>query len=288
MFNLKFTSLVANLEFPEYRLPYWMGNKFRGGFGSVLLKAVCGFLKPECKNCGTRTDCLYYALYVQDRQKIGKSQPVRPIIFIPPFFGKSVEGSGALTLRINVFGDFIQYIPHIVYGVRYLGKTGLNTHSKYVLTEIKDLFTGELVYDGNSVNIDCIKSINLDNLSGRKSGIIKINFLTPFELEKIPLGLDHLIHMVRRRLILYVNEYGKGNVPDYKCDDKIVRSSLKKHKLFHRSKRFGKRFFTGYTGEAEYEAKLDKNGRKLLRIGELVGAGSKSSFGMGFYEISES
>ncbi len=283
-FKLKLTKLKATLNFPRYELPYWLGNKFRGGFGSVLLRAVCGYLKPKCKSCPSKEDCLYYALYVRDKQKRGKSQPVRPIIFVPPFFGRSVSGSGKLELKINVFGDYTRYLPHIIYGLRFLGKTGLNSNTKYEIESITDCFSKKEVYDGESVNAKSIKTINLAEIPAKEVDVVKINFSTPVEA-KVPISLNHLIHMVRRRLILYVNEYGEGTVPDYTCHDEIVESRWKNHRLIHRSKRGGTREFYGCTGSATYRVEADENAFKLLSVGELIGAGAKASFGMGFYTI---
>jgi len=287
-FSLKFTKLTATLDFPSYSLPYWLGNKFRGGFGSVLLKAVCGYLKPQCDRCSSSEDCLYYALYVRDKQKRGKSQPVRPIVFIPPFFGRKIQGSGVMNLEINVFGDYIRYIPHIIYGLRFLGKIGLNAESRFELVSIKDAITGKEVYDGESIDAGAISVMDLGevrdaNISGDE---IEVQFTTPVEA-RIPVNLPFLIHMIRRRLILYVNEYGKGTIPDYKCNSEILYSNWKEHSLIHTSKRHGRRVFHGITGYAKYRiSEIDNNSLKLLRIGELIGAGAKASFGMGFFKLS--
>ena len=283
-FTLKLTKLRATLDYPRYELPYWLGNKFRGGFGRVLLRAVCGYLKPECKSCHSREDCLYYALYVRNIQKRGKSQPVRPIIFIPPFFGRSVSGSGKLELEINIFGDYIRYLSHIIYGLRFLGKTGLNAHAKYEIESISDYFPGKEVYDGESVNANSIKTIDLAERPAKELDVVKIDFSTHVEA-RIPITLKYLIHMVRRRLILYVNEYGGGVVPDYTCQDEIIESRWKNHRLMHRSKRGGMREFYGCTGSATYKVEADENAFKLLSIGELIGAGAKASFGMGFFRL---
>ena len=283
-FTLKLTKLKAILSFPQYNLPYWLGNKFRGGFGSVLLKAVCGYLKPECGSCLNKDDCLYYVLYVRDKQKRGKSQPVRPIVFIPPFFGRSISGSGKLELEINVFGDYIKYLPHIIYGLRFLGKVGLNASSKYEIESITDYFSGKEIYDGESIKMN-FKVVDLGSIESKTFDAIRIDFLTPIEA-KIPITLNHLIHMVRRRLILYVNEYGDGVVPYYECQDEIIESKWKSHRLMHRSKRGGMRKFYGCTGSATYRVEADENAFKLLSIGELIGAGAKASFGMGFYSCS--
>ena len=286
-FTLKLTKLKATLYFPHYNLPYWLGNKFRGGFGSVLLKAVCGYLKPECHNCTSKDDCLYYVLYEKDRQKRGKSQPVRPIVFIPPFFGKKIAGKGSLTVEINIFGDYTRYLSHVIYGLRFLGKCGLNKFSKYTLDSITDYFTGETVFDGECINANSITTIDLGRIDSiEEESELTIDYKTPISVEKVPISLNYLLHMVRRRLILFVNEFGNGIVPNYNCEDEIVSSAWKKHVLIHTSKRGGKRIFHAYTGVADYKIlDADENTLKFLKIGELIGAGAKSSFGMGFFEL---
>ncbi|RLI79954.1 hypothetical protein DRP07_09645 [Archaeoglobales archaeon] len=284
-FSLKLTKLRVTLNFPHYNLPYWLGNKFRGGFGSVLLKAVCGYLRPECRDCSSKDDCLYYALYERSEQKRGKSQPVRAINFIPPFFGRSVAGSGRINLEINVFGDYVRYLPHIIYGLRFLGKIGLNRHSKYTLEKITDYFTDEIVYDGSSVYPN-VKTIDLSKLDGEEFESVRVKFITPIELERVPLSLSYLLHMIRRRLILFVNEYGKGEVQNCSCSDELIASDWRSHRLFHTSKRLGKRMFQAYTGYSDYRiVEADENAFKLLKIGSLIGAGAKASFGMGLFKI---
>ncbi len=285
-FELRLTKLVATLHFPKCELPYWLGNKFRGGFGNVLFRAVCGYLQPRCSVCLSREDCLYYELYVRDRQKRGKSQPVRPISFIPPFFSKKVNAKNfKLSLEINVFGDYVKYLPHIIFGLKFLGSIGLNRTSKYELLEVRDYFTNELVYDGSFYS-ESVKTVNLAKLSPSDlPGKIRIDYVTPIDA-RTPISLEHLIRMVRSRLIHYVNEYGKGEVPSFSVEDAILDSAWRRHKLYNRSKREGKRTFCGYTGYAIYEAELDDNARKLLSIGLLIGAGAKASFGMGHFKLS--
>ncbi len=285
-FSLKLTKLRAKLYFPQYHLPPWLGNKFRGGFGSVLLKAVCGYIKPTCNVCRSTDDCLYYALYIRDKQKRGKSQPVRPIIFVPPFFGKRVDGRGEIAIEINVFGDYIRYLPHIIYGLRFLGKLGLNATSKYELVSVTDAFSGKKIYDGETVMAEKIKTIDLGNtIPTSVSEVLEIRYSTPIEA-RVPIHLPFLIHLIRRRLILYVNEYGKGEVFDYRCKAEIIESEWQKHELIHRSKRQGKRSFYAITGYAKYRIiDIDENSLKLLTIGEMIGAGAKASFGMGFFRL---
>ncbi len=285
-FSLKLTKLKVKLYFPKYHFPYWLGNKFRGGFGAVLVRAICGYIKPRCNVCNSSEDCLYYVIYEKERQRRGKSQPPRPIVFIPPFFGEEVSGRGEIEMEINVFGDFYKFLPHLIYGLRFLGKIGINSDSKYEVLSIKDVFSGKEVYDGERVYAERLKTIDLCEVKPREIDEFNVNFFTPIEADA-PIKLIDLLKMIRRRLMLYVNEYGDGLIPEFNCDAEILESEWKKHRLVNYSRRKGKRVFYGITGYAKYKIMdCDENTLRLLSIGELIGAGSKASFGMGFLKIS--
>jgi len=285
MFSLKLTKLKAKLYFPNYRLPYWLGNKFRGGFGNVLARAICSFIKPRCHVCRSSEDCLYYAIYEKEKQKRGKSQPPRPVVFVPPFFGQSLSGRGELEVEINIFGDYYTFLPHIIYGLKFLGKIGLNADSKYEIVNIKDCFSGKEIYDGEKISVEALRSIDLGEVNGKSLNSFRVKFFTPIEASP-PLNLEELLKMVRRRLILYVNEYGNGEVPNFSCKAETLESEWKEYELMHYSRRKGKRKFYAVTGYAKFRIEeADENALKLLTIGELIGAGAKASFGMGFFKI---
>lgn len=286
MFSLKLTKLRARLYFHRYSLPYWLGNKFRGGFGNVLVRAICGYASPRCHACNLSDECLYYVIYIKEKQKVGKSQPPRPIVFIPPFFGKRETGRGEIEVGINIFGNYHTFLPHLIYGLRFLGKIGLNAESKYELVSIYDDFSKKKIYDGSRIDVDGLTTIDLAEIKPQELKCFQVNFQTPLEAHP-PIKAENLLRMIWRRLMLYVNEYGSGKVPDFSIKAEILEESWKKHELIHHSKRGGSRKFYGITGFAKYRVyEADENSMKLLKIGELIGAGAKASFGFGFFNIS--
>ncbi|MEM0315061.1 MAG: CRISPR system precrRNA processing endoribonuclease RAMP protein Cas6, partial [Archaeoglobaceae archaeon] len=179
-----------------------------------------------------------------------------------------------------------RFLPHVIYGLRFLGKIGINSNSKYEVLSIKDVFSGKEVYDGERVYAERLKTIDLCEVEGRELDEFAVKFVTPIEA-KAPITLEDLLKMIRRRLMLYVNEYGIGIVPSFNCDAEILESEWRNHKLVNYSRRKGRRVFNGITGYAKYRIKeCDEGALRLLSIGELIGAGSKASFGMGFLKIS--
>uniref|UniRef100_A0A7J2THG4 CRISPR-associated protein Cas6 n=1 Tax=Archaeoglobus fulgidus TaxID=2234 RepID=A0A7J2THG4_ARCFL len=176
MFSLKLTKLKARLYFPRYSLPQWLGNKFRGGFGNVLVRAICGYTRPRCHACALSDECLYYVVYEKEKQKVGKSQPPRPIVFVPPFFGKPESGKGEIEVEINLFGNYFVFLPHVIYGLRFLGKIGLNAESRYEVVSIYDAFSRKKIYDGFRVNAENLTTIDLGELEPFLAGEIPRRF----------------------------------------------------------------------------------------------------------------
>lgn len=288
MFSLKLAKLRAELYFEECHLPYWLGNKLRGGFGIMLQRALCSSLSPSCDGCRRQGDCLFYWMYVRDKQRRGKSQPLRPVVFIPPFYGRRLqEQNFTLNVEVNIFGEYIKYLPQIIFALRLLGKAGFNPSSKFTLKSLSNAITGEVVFDGERIDTDAIKLIDLGKMEPLKIGKhLRIKLRTPFSLERADMSLEHLLRMVRGRLILNVNEYGSGEVENFECRSITEESVLKRHELKVKSRRRGLITIPGYTGEISYTVKgIDNMGKKFLNIGLLCGAGAKSSYGMGFYTL---
>ncbi len=174
-----------------------------------------------------------------------------------------------------------------------LGQSGIGSErrydvNKFKLEEMRCSFSGDVIYDGNTINIGAMRMVDLADYA--RDGIsvtdnLSIGFETPIMVKtgEFPLALNKLLGMIRQRLILYVNEYGDGSkIPDFECNAAIKSSSVHFHNIKSRSMRAGKRDFHTYTGTAEYSIeKIDENAIQLLRIGLLIGAGPKPSFGLG-------
>jgi hypothetical protein len=302
---LPVAKLSAHLTFPgPVTFPHWMGNTFRGGTGVHLRRACCPLLARDCYACDISDECIFYFNHMKKDSKIGYGAPPKPIVLIPPFFGRSftVEKDGFLDVDILLFGRFIRYLPHAVLGLSMLGQSGIGAErrydvNKFTVAEIRCGFSGERVYDGNTINVSAMKVMDVMDYSNDRvnqlpdgdSRYVTIGFEIPMIIKEgvFPPSLDTLLGMVRQRLILYVNEYGDGSkIPDFECASNVKASSMHFHKLKRASQRAGKGEFHAYTGTARYSVNnMDEQAKRLLKIGELIGAGAKPSFGLGFYRI---
>jgi hypothetical protein len=103
----------------------------------------------------------------------------------------------------------------------------------------------------------------------------RVFFRTPIEL---PLGFppppEHLLKLIRHRLIFLVNEYGTGEkIPEFACKGSVRFLAKHRHRLTGRSQRSGRReFWNCWTGIADYDfGELDETGRWLLGVGRILG-----------------
>ncbi|MEM3514777.1 MAG: hypothetical protein QW495_05580, partial [Candidatus Hadarchaeum sp.] len=150
-------------------------------------------------------------------------------------------------------------------------------------------FSGELVYEGGTIYPSRAKAVDVTDLPPVGQKRLRVGFKTPIDL---PLGFppspEHLLKLIRQRLVLLVNEYGSGErVPDFKCKGEVKPIAKHYHRLVGYSRRSGRReFWNCWTGIADYNfEEIDETGKWLLSVGKVLGAGAKSSFGLGFFDF---
>lgn len=293
---LQISKLNVGLHFTTpAKLPYWLGSAFRGVFGREMRRVVCNNLNKNCERCNSKEDCLFYYVYERSVSKKGYSPPLRPIILVPPFFGKvmNMEKDGKINLQLLFFGDFKRYLPHAFLSLRLSGQQGLGAEryygiNKFEIENANCYFSEKQIYDGSSISLANLESKDVKDILPLElnSNTIKIGFKTPLSSEKFPITIEQLLNGIRNRSIRLVNEYGnQEKVPEFYAKGEIKNFSTHFHKLQRRSMRSDKREFKGYTGIIEYEIKeLDENAKWLLNVGLIIGCGADISFGMGFLQ----
>lgn len=273
-----------------------MGSAFRGGLGTHLRRVVCYKPMQECTNCELAQECLFYVAYENPYAKRGKSPPPRPIILVPPFFGKIMEFDKGVELEVKLllFEKYSQYFPHVLLSLQQFGSYGLGGErhiglNKFEVVEARCEFTGQPVFEGGKIYPSRLKRKDVTELSPIQKRKVRVNFCTPIQL---PLGFppspEHLLKLIRQRLVMFVNEYGSGEkIQEFKCQGRVNLVAKHYHCLLGYSRRAGKReFWHCWTGVADYTfEELNEVGKWLLGVGKVLGAGAKSSFGMGFLDF---
>lgn len=294
---LELTCLNLRLRFlGSVRLPRWMGSAFRGGLGTHLRKVICYRPMQECTDCGLAGECLFYAAYENPHAKRGKGPPPRPIILVPPFFGKPIEfeKEAGLEVKLLLLGEYSRYLPQLLLSLQQFGSYGLGGErhiglNKFEIAEAKCEFTREHVYKEGRIYLSRLKRKDITELPPIQEKKVRVSFRTPIQL---PLGFppspEYLLKLIRQRLVMFVNEYGSGErVQEFKCRGEVNLIAKHYHCLPGYSRRAGKReFWYCWTGIADYTfEELDEVGKWLLGVGKVLGAGGKSSFGMGFLNL---
>jgi hypothetical protein len=201
-----------------------------------------------------------------------------------------------LDVDVFFFGKFRRYLPHTLLGMKLLGFTGIGgarryNMNKFIIENASCALSGERIFDGETITLTKLKTIDISDLDGMKGDFFEVGFRTPIILKssEFPPSPQKLLEMIRSRLILYVNEYGDGStVDDFTCKGEVIPISKHFHELERRSRRTGARRFDGYTGIARYRfEEIDDVGKWLLSVGALMGAGPRSAFGCGFLTVKE-
>ncbi|KUO42018.1 MAG: hypothetical protein APU95_00655 [Hadesarchaea archaeon YNP_N21] len=293
---LSLASLNLTLRFGEAELPSWLGSAMRGGLGQHMRRIVCYRPMQECRACDLAGNCIYYEVYERPYAKRGHAPPPRPILLVPPFFGKKLtfRKEGRIEVGLLLFDRSVQKISHVILALQQFGSHGLGEgrylgKNRFEVERATCKFSNQVVFDRGVIHPDRLKITDVAEIAPVTDRHLQVRFRTPIEL---PLGFppppDHLLKLIRQRLVMFVNEYGKGEkIPDFKCRGSVKPTAKHYHRLIGYSRRSGRReFWNCWTGIAEYDfEELDVTGQWLLGVGQVLGAGAKSSFGLGFFDI---
>lgn len=293
---LEFSQLIAHLKFiTPAKLQYWMGSAFRGAFGRNLRQICCVDFRRSCEECESKDTCLFFYIFMSKQAKKGHAAPVKPIILIPPFFGKEMylEKDGFLDLEILLFGEFGKYLPHVIFSMNFLGQRGVGSLryenlNRFVIESIEAKNSKYTIYNGEIIDLVNFSTQDIKHLSELKGDTFVVKFRTPYTGGNFPPEPDRFLERIRNRLIRFVNEYGtQEHLPEFVADGELESVTRHFHYLPRRSSRSDKTLFKGYTGIVTYKYSfLNSAARWLLHAGSIIGCGPDIAFGCGFFDIS--
>jgi len=235
-------------------------------------------------------------MYEKSCSKRGYAPPLRPVVLVPPFLEKEIEGSHAeLNIHLLMFGECSRYLPHVILALQLFGSEGLGDRrhlgqNRFEIIEATCEFSGQKVFADGLIYPSNVQAVDVRELPPVDQKQLRINFRTPIQL---PLGFppspEHLLKLIRHRLVLLVNEYGTGEkVPEFFCRGSVRPVAQHYHRLLGYGRMGRREFWDCWTGTADYSfEELDKNAKWLLGVGRFLGAGAKSSFGLGFMDYLE-
>lgn len=238
----------------KVKKPYlFIGSKIRGALGYALKDEVC--INPSfiCKECFASKDCIFYKMY-----------ELQNMIHNYRLDFKLYEDS--YKFSIFLFNDLIDH-------TKTIKKAILTSMSEYAEIETKTK-TKELK-------------------SKKESSLIKISFLTPLRMKKNnryaifedDIELFDIVHSIYKRdLELQGKAYERLNISK---DYKVITKKLNYKELTRKSNKQNRKMNMGGLMGEIVVSNVNKELYDLLKLGEIIGVGKSTVFGLGKIKIED-
>jgi len=272
---IKYYKIDTTLKQSDIKPPTFLGSTLRGAFGVALKRIVCINPSYKCDACFAKDECLFYEFYEE----------------------KNISHKYCFEFNLNqrdfnfslyLFEDATKKLPYVISALhKMLTEMGLTRERKKFEIDSIKVNQKEIYKDEN---FD-LQGIELKEFKPRDiKAPIKLEFLTPLRIKssgKILSDkptLNSLLNSIQNRLSELKDEpkITLTFTPTYKekeffikFKDQTRRSNRQKTSL-----QIG-----GIIGFIEYE-EIDENSLILLQIGEIIGIGKQTSFGMGRVKLS--
>jgi len=303
-FSCQFTSIAV--------LPVFKGSTLRGGLGHALRRIACALRRQDCMGCLLRDSCAYAFLFeVAQSPKHDVATDNRPIVqrphpyvLIPPDNEtRTYQAGDSFSFRLILLGSAIQYLPHLVFAVQEMGKTGLGKGNKngdgcFQLGTVHQADT--LIFDGLTLNSSLPpRELALAPTPAAKITKIILTCQTPLRLKRdsqLQNGLPFhiLIRAALRRISSLESTYGGNGEPVIDYKGLVARAAAvattSSSCRWTDIERYSSRQHTamlmgGITGTITYQAEDLSEFIPLLRYCEIVHLGKQTSFGLGRIRI---
>ena len=262
----------------EHTPPYFTGAMLRGAFGYALKSMTCINPSYQCKTCFCKDTCLYYDFYekqnLQHRYRFDIALNQKTFDF-----------------SLYLFGESCAKLPYVLSSIeKALRHNGIGKE-RVTFQQMQIDVNSRLIYHKQSF-LDCFESQPKKISIERDAPHVKIRFLTPLrmkksnqlEYEKIEIE-DILRSIYQRQIQIFENRkvYGLEHTPNYITSVK----TLEYKRLYRKSNRQGKKIvMDGVLGEMAVLG-LDEKSYRLLKIGEIIGVGKQTVFGLGKIKVEE-
>lgn len=273
---MKYTKLTIIIKTTQ-KPPYFIGSQIRGAFGYALKKVSCINPSYNCEECFASSNCLFHQFY-EEKNTYHKYRLDFEL------------GKIYYDFSLYLFDDVCEKLPYVISALHMmLTQNGLGKEKiKYETFEIfindeSCLKNGKIVLPKNF-----IKRFEIQN----RYENIKLKFSTPLRIKKEnrflrseEIELHSLINSIyQRQMKLLGRDYKKF---PYEIKGEIINKNLQFKELTRLSNRQKTTMnMGGLIGEIEFK-NLNKECFEVLKLGELLGVGKQTVFGLGKIEMEE-
>lgn len=257
--------------------PFFVGSMFRGALGMALKRTVCVNPTYQCEGCFSAKECLYYEFY----EEKNVFHMFRLDIVLQP---KSFDYS------LYLFEEATRSLAYVLSAIQKAAEEeGYGKERKKM--KIKQISVSrQIVYDGKEflpLSEPKPKYLILDSFCPN----IRLEFTMPLRIKenntlaRKKIALHTLVGNVHRRVSQLKGE--KPSPLGHKVQGDIVHSTLNFVEMKRHSNRQDKGMnMGGLKGSMDIEG-LDEKSYEYLKIGEIIGVGKQTVFGLGSYTIKE-
>ena len=257
-----------------YKPPFFAGSMLRGALGVALKRVVCINPSYRCQGCFAADNCIYFDFY----EKENSYHPYRVV---------SPLGMDRLEFSLYLYEESISKLPYILSSIKKaLEEVGLGREKRVLkIANIKVL--NKSIYEkgefSTKVSIEP-KSFEIDEFYED----VTLKFTLPLRIKSKnrlskEVVLPILINSIHNR---YMELKGKERSKlNYIVKGEIEKSSMRHLDLVRYSNRQKSRMrLGGLIGSISLKG-VDKQTYAYLKLGEILGAGKQTVFGLGSYML---
>ncbi|MBL0708109.1 MAG: CRISPR system precrRNA processing endoribonuclease RAMP protein Cas6 [Sulfurimonas sp.] len=273
---MNYTKISVVIKTDE-KVPYFIGSQVRGALGYALKDVTCINPSYICEDCFAKNNCLYWEFY--ERKNIVHKYRL-DIELDKDFYD----------FNIFIFDDATQKLPYLISALMMMiGKNGLGkdrkTYKKF------DIYVNDqLINRDENIEIptNALKTFQIDKICQD----IRLQFLTPLRIKKAnkfikngDLQIKDLVNSIYQRQMQLTGQKPK-RFP-YEIEGSIVKKELAFKELTRMSNRQKTTMnMGGLMGSLEIKD-LNEKTYNVLKLGELIGVGKQTVFGLGKIKIED-
>lgn len=287
------------LELPPYK-----GSTFRGSFGYVFKRLTCLTSHHQCEGCRLQEKCAYYQLFHAPAPDTGHIPP--PYIIEPPLETKTDYNPGdTLTFDFIAIGAYIDYTMYYIHAFEQMGNQGVGRGRRRIqLRSVASIGArGETteIYNHESGAVQSSAYfVELTDFQPSDQTSATLQFETPVQIQhkgkliQGPIPFRLLVQNLIRRWKMLARFHGKQaesdpwnwqakQLPPVEIlDFDLAWTPIQRWSASQKQKHP----ISGLQGHITYHGKIGE-WLPLLRLGEWMHVGKKTSFGLGKYRLEE-
>ncbi len=263
---------------PNNKIPNFIGSQIRGALGYALKKVTCINPSYKCDGCFATNNCLYYQFY----EKKNSFHKYR--------FDFEL-GFEYYNFDFYLFDDACEKLPYVV-SAFYMMLTQNGLGKERTTYKDFDMYVNDSsCIDKHQIKLpkEYIKTFQIDTICQD----ITLKLVTPLRIKKEnifvrgdTLELKDIVNSIYQRQMQLLGA-GYKKFP-YEIEGEIVAKELHYKELTRESNRQKTTMnMGGIMGQIKIK-NLNKESSEVLKLGELLGVGKQTVFGLGKIKVEES